>query len=81
MKKCSLILFAAIATALNGCGNDVPSVPDPVPEKISVGDQVLTQQLFLEKYCAGKTSHETCIKVSRALVARSTRSSTGVPRF
>lgn len=81
MKKFTFILFTAAAAALSGCGNDVPAVSDPVPEKISVGDQTLTQQQFLDKYCAGKTSNETCVKVSRAMVAGSTRSTTGVKRF
>jgi hypothetical protein len=81
MTKFTCVLFTVVAAVLSGCGNDVPAVPDPVPEKISVNDQMLTQQQFLEKYCAGKTSNETCVKVSRAMVAGSTRSSTGAPRF
>jgi hypothetical protein len=81
MKKFTFVLFTAIAAALSGCGHDVPSVPDPVPREIVVGDQTLTQQQFLEKYCAGKTSNETCVKVSRAMIIGSTRSPNGIPRF
>jgi len=81
VKKFAFILFTVVAAALSGCGHDVPAVPDPVPREIRVGDQTLTQQQFLEKYCAGKTSNETCVKVSRAMVAGSTHSPAGAPRF
>jgi hypothetical protein len=71
----------AVAAALAGCSDPVPSVPDPVPKQIAVDGETLTQQQFAEKYCADQTNHETCIKVRRAMVAGATRSDSGAKRF
>jgi hypothetical protein len=81
MNKIISAALLAVATALSGCSNPVPSVPDPVPLRITVDGQTLTQQQFLEKYCAGQSVNETCVRVSRAMAAGATRSESGPKRF
>ena len=78
MKK---LMFAslAVAAALAGCSDPVPKVADP--KNIVVNGETMTQQAFLEKYCTGQTLHETCVKVSQAMVIESTKSKNGIPRF
>jgi hypothetical protein len=68
-----------VATAVIGCSDNVPSVQDP--HNIIISGTPMTQQAFLEKYCAGKAQHETCSKVYRAMIADSTKSKSGVVRF
>jgi hypothetical protein len=72
--------FASIIPLLAiGCGDPVPLIQDP--HNVIVAGQPMTQQAFLEKYCAGKNQHETCNKVYRAMIADSTKSKNGVVRF
>lgn len=78
MKK--TICAALVATAFAGCSDSVPAVPDPVPKQIVAGGETLTQQEFAEKYCAGQTNNETCVRVRRAMVAGATRGA-GAKRF
>ena len=77
MKK---LIFASACVLLGaGCSDPVPSVNNP--HNIIINGESMTQQAFLEKYCAGKTQHETCNKVYRAMIADSTHSEHGVSRF
>lgn len=79
MKKFLWVAALSAASILTGCGDDVPKVADP--HNIVVNGQPMKQQAFLEKYCAGKKDHETCVAVARAMVADSTKSKTGPVRF
>jgi hypothetical protein len=81
MNKITCTALVAIAAALAGCSDPVPAVPDPVPKQIAAGGETLTQQQFVEKYCAEQTNNETCVKVRRAMVAGATRSDSGAKRF
>lgn len=76
--KC-IISTIVLFLVLVGCGDSVPNVQDP--RNIVVAGQAMTQQQFLEKYCAGKTQNQTCNKVHRAMMFDSTHSAHGVGRF
>jgi hypothetical protein len=75
----NVIFASGVALLVIGCSDSVPNVQDP--HNIVVAGEPMTQQRFLEKYCAGKTQHETCNKVYRAMIADSTYSKHGVARF
>lgn len=66
-----------LALALTACSSGVPTVADP--HNIVVDGQKMTQAAFLEKYCAGKATDATCVAVTKAMSADSTRGA--VPRF
>lgn len=72
------ILAALPAVLLAACGtDDVPKVEDP--HHIVVGGEQVTQAKFLETYCTGKPSHETCLRVQQAMRADATKGAP--PRF
>jgi hypothetical protein len=75
----SVISASVLVLLVVGCSDSVPNVQDP--HNIVIAGESITQQAFLEKYCAGKTQHETCNKVYRAMIADSTHSKRGVGRF
>ena len=75
MKNIFLIICAALF--LTACNDGVPSVKDP--HHVEVDGEKMTQLAFLEKYCIGKTTSETCHKVKHAMIQDSTRGV--VPRF
>lgn len=79
MKTAIAIGLATVAGLLTGCGDTVPSVADP--HNIVVNGKAMTQQEFVTTYCAGKTGHETCDKVSQAMAADSSKSKSGPSRF
>lgn len=77
-----ILTVGAIAVLLVGCAPE----PDPVPpvddpRNIVVDGQPMTPREFVEKYCADKTGHETCVKVRRAMGADATKSKSGAARF
>lgn len=77
-----LLTVATVATLLVGCAPEkdpVPQVADP--RNIVVDGQPMTAQAFVERYCADKTGHETCVKVRRSMVADATKSKNGAARF
>ena len=67
------------AVFLVGCSDSVPSVADP--HNITVNGEPMTQQAFLETFCAGKKDHETCLKVNRAMIQDSVKGKEAPPRF
>jgi hypothetical protein len=69
MKKSVLLALLPIAI-LSGCGDGVPDVD---PQHIVVKGEPMTGVAFMQKYCAGKSSNETCLKVSKAILAGSVR--------
>ena len=81
MKQFVLLGATLMSMILVGCSDPVPTVGNPVPQQIVVGPDTLTQQQFLEKYCAGKSDHETCNRVSQAMAMSSGKSSSGPARF
>lgn len=70
-------LIAALTLTLSACSDSVPKVDDP--HNIVVDGNKMKAVAFLKKYCEGKTVHETCVKVQRAMVQDSTKGE--VPRF
>ena len=78
MKLKALMALAGLVV-LAGCNDSVPKVDDP--RNIVVDGQPMTARAFVEKYCAGKEEHETCLTVRRAMVADATKSKSGAPRF
>ncbi len=76
-----LKVFAGLLglAVLAGCSDPVPKVDDP--RNIVVDGQAMTQMAFVQKYCADKADHETCLKVRRAMVADATKSKAGATRF
>jgi hypothetical protein len=71
MMKYKLLAAIVGALVLVGCDDNVPAVDDP--HNIVVNGKRITQAEFLEKYCAGKGSNETCMKVLQAARKDSTR--------
>lgn len=66
------ILLALLPLALLGaCDDGVPQVDDP--SRIVVNGEPMTGADFMKKYCADKPAHATCVKVSKATIASSTR--------
>lgn len=63
-------ILAGIATAsiftMTACDQGVPKVEDL--NNVEVNGQQMTQQTFLDKYCAGKIAEETCMKVTDAMM-------------
>lgn len=77
-----ILMVATIAGLLVGCAPEpdpVPSVDDP--RNIVVDGQPMTPRAFVDKYCADKTGHETCVKVRRVMGADATKSKSGPARF
>jgi hypothetical protein len=72
-----LSLIISVTVLLSACGDSVPNVEDP--HHIVVDGNAMKPMDFLKKYCEGKTTHATCIKVQRAMLKDSTQGV--VPRF
>jgi hypothetical protein len=72
-----VVLIPVLLLAACGEKDTVPKVEDP--HNIVVDGAAMKQNEFLKKYCEGKTQHETCVKVQRAMVQDSTKGA--VPRF
>jgi hypothetical protein len=70
MKNIFLACLLPLAL-LTACSDGVPQVDDPY--KIVVNGEPMTGTEFMKKYCSDKPAHETCMKVSRATIASSTR--------
>ncbi len=81
MSRITVMVCAFISATLAACSDPVPPVADPVPKQIVAKGETLTQQQFLEKYCADQTDNATCVKVRRAMSAGATRSESGPKRF
>lgn len=66
-------IYAAIISilALSACNDNVPTVDDP--NNIVVDGKKMKQAEFLDRYCAGKSDNETCMKVLKAKRYASTR--------
>jgi hypothetical protein len=77
--RIKILAFAAICLVAGCSSKSIPDVPDP--HNIVVDGNKMTQQLFVEKYCADQTDNETCVKVRRAMVGDSTKSKSGPTRF
>lgn len=77
--KLKALVGLAVLAVLAGCSDPVPKVDDP--RNIVVDGQAMTAMAFVEKYCADKAEHETCLKVRRAMVADATKSKAGAKRF
>lgn len=77
-----VLTVASLACVLAACAPEADPVPQVAdPRNIVVDGQAMTAQAFVEKYCADKTGHETCVKVRRAMVADATKSKSGAARF
>lgn len=75
MKKYALMIFAAVL--LSACSDGVPDVEDPHHPVDASGTPIKGTE-FLEKYCAGKLTNETCVKVQKAVSADSSKG--GLPK-
>lgn len=64
MKKVFYVATLLPVLFLSACGDGVPNVVDP--HNIVVNGQKMTQDAFIEKYCPGKETNETCNKVKLA---------------
>lgn len=73
------MLLIIISGLLNGCAKN--DVPDVNPKNIVVNGKQMAAQQFLDKYCVGNASNNTCAEVNKAMLQNSTRSADGVPRF
>lgn len=71
------VAFSALLLVACAEKDSVPKVEDP--NSIVVDGAPMGQLAFVEKYCEGKTDHETCVKVRRSLLINSTEGA--VPRF
>jgi len=76
MKK-NIALVVVFAAMLAGCNDGVPHVDDPHNPKDADGNPIKAN-LFIKKYCEGKVTSETCIKVIQAHRVDSLRG--GVPK-
>lgn len=70
MKFQDLLLVVGVLI-LNGCSDDVPNVPpqDVKANKIVVAGERLSYRQFLDRYCVGKATHETCVQIRMAETA------------
>jgi hypothetical protein len=75
----TIILAGTLMLLVAGCNDKVPHVDDP--RNIVVSGQPMTPRSFVDKYCAGETDNENCVKVRRAMAADSTKSKNGIARF
>lgn len=76
MKKgFSLMLLTAVFLA--ACSDGVPHVDDP-HHPVDANGQPMKGTDFIQKYCAGKLTNETCAKVQKAVSSDSTKG--GLPK-
>lgn len=77
MKKgFNLMLFIAVLL-LAACSDGVPHVNDP-HHPVDANGQALKGTDFIQKYCAGKPTNETCVKVQKAVSSDSIKG--GLPK-
>ncbi len=74
-KSIGLMLFAAVLLA--ACSDGVPRVDDP-HHPVDANGQPMKGTDFIQKYCAGKPTNETCVKVQKAVSSDSTKG--GLPK-
>lgn len=76
MKK-SVGLMVLAVVFLAACSDGVPHVEDPHHPVDANGNPVKGTE-FLQKYCAGKITNETCVKVENAVSSDSSKG--GLPK-
>lgn len=76
MKK-GLGLMIVAAVLLSACSDGVPHVEDPHRPVDADGNPIKGTE-FIRKYCAGKPTHETCVKVQKAVSSDATKG--GLPK-
>jgi len=69
--KLHFLIAVFTALFLSACGSNVPEVDDP--DNIVIDGEKLTKAQFLERFCAGKSDNETCMKILQANRKSSTR--------
>lgn len=57
--------MAAVAGLLAACGDDIPrvDVAQARANAIKVGGDTLTRRQFLDRFCSGGKTHESCVFV------------------
>lgn len=74
-----VLMMVGAMTLMSACTRDpVPPISDP--ENIVIDGQRMTKVEFMNKYCQGKTDHETCNMVGQA-IGRAASSRKGAVRF
>jgi len=63
--KNAIALMSVAAVFLSACGDAVPHVEDP-HHPVDASGNPLKSGEFLQKYCQGKPTNETCVKVLTA---------------
>lgn len=72
-----ILLIVFLSSLLSGCDDGVPKISDPHHPVDATGNSIKGTD-FLERYCLGKPTNETCIKVQRAVSTDSLKR--GVPK-